>query len=105
MDLFGSDDGDAEEMKRIAEEQKAKAKKKKAPPVAKSIVLLDIKPWGPEENLDALAEKIFAEIKMDGLLWKTEFKKEPVAFGVWKLVIGCTVEDEKVGVDDLIEKI
>ena len=105
MDLFGSDDGDAEEMKRIAEEQKAKAKKKKAPPVAMSIVLLDVKPWGPEENLDALAEKIFAEIKMDGLLWKTEFKKEPVAFGVWKLVIGCTVEDEKVSVDALIETI
>ena len=105
MDLFGSDDGDAEEMKRIAEDQKSKAKKKKAPPVAKSIVLLDVKPWGPEENLDALAEKIFAEIKMDGLLWKTEFKKEPVAFGVWKLVIGCTVEDEKVSVDALIETI
>jgi translation elongation factor EF-1beta len=45
------------------------------------------------------------EIKKDGLLWKTEFKKEPVAFGVWKLVIGCTVEDEKVSVDDLIEQI
>ena len=45
------------------------------------------------------------EIKKDGLLWKTEFKKEPVAFGVWKLVIGCTVEDEKVSIDDLIEQI
>ena len=68
-------------------------------------MLLDIKPWGPDEDLDALAKKILDEIKMEGLLWKTEFKKEPVAFGIFKLVIGCTVEDEKVSVDDLIDKI
>ena len=42
---------------------------------------------------------------MDGLLWKTEFKKEPIAFGVFKIIIGATVEDEKVSVDDLQEKI
>ena len=42
---------------------------------------------------------------MDGLFWKTEFKKEPVAFGVFKIVIGMTIEDEKVSVDDLIEKL
>ena len=42
---------------------------------------------------------------MDGLVWKTEFKKEPVAFGVFKIIIGCVVEDEKVSVDDLQEKI
>jgi len=38
-------------------------------------------------------------------MWKTEYKKEPVAFGVFKLVIGATVEDEKVSTDDLQEKI
>jgi translation elongation factor EF-1beta len=43
-------------------------------------------------------------INMDGLLWKTEFKKEPVAFGVFKIVIGMTIEDEKVSVDELMEK-
>lgn len=42
---------------------------------------------------------------MDGLLWKTEFKKEPIAFGIFKIIIGATVEDEKVSVDDLQEKI
>ena len=42
---------------------------------------------------------------MDGLVWKTEFKKEPVAFGVWKLIIGCVVEDEKVPIDDLTDAI
>ena len=39
------------------------------------------------------------------MFWKTEFKKEPVAFGVFKIVIGMTIEDDKVSVDDLIEKI
>jgi len=37
---------------------------------------------------------------MDGLLWKTEYKKEPIAFGVKKLVIGFVIEDLKVSVDD-----
>ena len=39
------------------------------------------------------------------MFWKTEFKKEPIAFGVFKIIIGATVEDEKVSVDDLQEKI
>jgi translation elongation factor EF-1beta len=42
---------------------------------------------------------------MDGLFWKTEYKKEPIAFGVHKLCIGCVLEDEKISVDDLQEKI
>ena len=42
---------------------------------------------------------------MDGLDWKTEFKKEPVAFGVFKILIGCVIVDDKVSTDDLIDKI
>lgn len=42
---------------------------------------------------------------MDGLFWKTEYKKEPIAYGVQKLVVGCVIEDDKVAVDDLQEKI
>ena len=42
---------------------------------------------------------------MDGLYWKTEYKKEPIAYGVFKLCIGCTIEDAKVSTDDLQEKI
>ena len=73
--------------------------------IAKSLVILEVKPWGKEIDLDALGKKICEEIVMDGLVWKTEFKKEPVAFGVYKIVIGCVVEDDKVSVDDLQEKI
>ena len=42
---------------------------------------------------------------MDGLDWKTEYKKEPVAFGVFKIVIGLVIEDEKVSMDEVTEKI
>ena len=42
---------------------------------------------------------------MDSLNWKTEFKKEPIAYGVSKIVIGAVVEDEKVSTDIVEEKI
>lgn len=104
MDLFGEA---TEEEKAVAEKAKKKAdegKKKKAPPVAKSLILYEVKPWGEETDLDELAKKILA-IEMDGLLWKTQYKKEPIAYGVFKLLIGATVEDDKVSTDDLQEKI
>lgn len=66
--------------------------------------MFEVKPADSETDLDALAKRIF-EIKMDGLYWKTQYKKEPVAFGIFKLLIGVTVEDEKVSVDGLQEKI
>ena len=50
------------------------------------------------------AKKILA-IEKDGLLWKTEYRKDPVAFGICKLVVGCVVEDAKVSSDDLQEEI
>ena len=40
---------------------------------------------------------------MDGLSWKTEYKKEPIAYGVFKLIIGAVVEDAKVSTD-LVQK-
>ena len=93
-----ADDGEDE---KPAAPIKAKVKAKKPPPIAKSLVVLEVKPWGPETDLDVLGKKICDEIVMDGLVWKTEFKKEPVAFGVFKIVIGCVIEDDKVPMDDL----
>ncbi len=63
-----------------------------------------MKPYEAETNLDELAKQIIA-IEMDGLFWKTEYKKAPIAYGVEKLIIGCVIEDEKVSADDLQEKI
>ena len=84
--------------------QEAAGKKKKAPPVAKSIIVWEVKPWGEETDLTVLADKILG-IEMDGLSWKTEWKKEPVAYGVFKIQIGAVVEDEKVSTDLVQEKI
>jgi len=101
LDLFGDDDGDAEAAKKAAAAAKDKAKKKpKKVVVAQSLVMFEVKPCDSDTDLDALAKRIF-EIKMDGLYWKTEYKKEPVAFGIFKLIIAVTVEDEKVSVDGL----
>ena len=42
---------------------------------------------------------------MDGLSWKTEYKKEPIAYGVFKIIIGAVVEDAKVSTDLVEESI
>ena len=84
-------------MKKKGEEAKA-AKKPKAAPIAKSLIIWEVKPWGEDTDLNALADKILG-IQMDGLFWKTEWKKEPIAYGVFKIVIGATVEDAKVSTD------
>jgi translation elongation factor EF-1beta len=99
-DLFGEETPEekaaAQAAKKKAEE--AKAKKVKAVPVAKSIIVWEVKPYSSDIDLDYLAKRIIA-ITMDGLVWKTEYKKEPVAYGVFKLVIGAVVEDVKVSTD------
>merc|ERR1719507_2594861 len=84
--------------------EEAKNKKKKAAPIAKSIIVWEVKPWGEETNLQTLADKILA-IQLDGLSWKTEWKKEPVAYGIFKIVIGAVVEEDKVSTDLVQEKI
>jgi translation elongation factor EF-1beta len=106
-DLFGDDnEEDAEAAKAAAAAVKAAAAgKKKKEVIAMSLVMLEVKPLDDTTSLDDLAKKIFAEIIQDGLFWKTEYKKEPVAFGIFKLIIGFSCEDEKVSVDDVVEKI
>ena len=105
-DLFGDDDDDGEAAKAAADKAKAAAgKKKKKVVIAMSLVLLEVKPLDDQVDLDGLAKDIFSKITQDGLFWKTEYKKEPVAFGIFKLIIGFSLEDEKVSVDDVVEKI
>ena len=103
-DLFGDDDDDGAAAKAAAEAAKAGAKKKKKEVIAQSLVMFEVKPDSDKTDLDKVAQNIF-NIKMDGCYWKTQYKKEPVAFGIYKLIIGVTVEDEKVSVDGLQEKI
>lgn len=108
FDLFDSDEEeeDSEEKKRITEERLAAyaAKKSKKPTVvAKSSILLDIKPWDDETNMAELEAKV-RTISMDGLVWG-QSKLIPVAFGVKKCQIGCVVEDDKVSTEVLEEEI
>jgi len=106
VDLFGSDDEEDDEKARVRDERlKAYADKKKAKPalIAKSSVVLDVKPWDDETNMQEL-EKAVRSIHMDGLVWGAS-KLVPLAYGIKKLQIMCVVEDEKVSVEELSEKI
>jgi len=107
IDLFGSDDEeDDAEKKRITEERlKAYHEKKAKKPqvIAKTSVLLDIKPWDDETDHDEML-KCVKSIEMDGLIWGAS-KLVPIGYGIKKLQVMCTVEDEKVSVDELQEKI
>ncbi|XP_053958649.1 probable elongation factor 1-delta isoform X1 [Anastrepha ludens] len=106
VDLFGSEDEEDEEAARIREERLAAyaAKKSKKPQlIAKSSLILDVKPWDDETDLKVMETEI-RKIESDGLLWGAS-KFVPVAFGIQKLSISCVVEDEKVSIDWLTEEI
>ncbi|KAH8376571.1 hypothetical protein KR093_000146 [Drosophila rubida] len=107
VDLFGSDsDEEDAEHARIREERLAKYAEKKATKtalIAKSSILLDVKPWDDEIDLKVMEAEI-RKISLDGLLWGAS-KFVPVAFGIQKITISCVVEDEKVSIDWLTEEI
>lgn len=106
VDLFGSDDEEDKEAALVREERLAAyaAKKSKKPQIiAKSSLILDVKPWDDETDLKVMEAEI-RKIETDGLLWGAS-KFVPVAFGIQKLSISCVVEDEKVSIDWLTEEI
>ncbi|XP_040208091.1 uncharacterized protein LOC120939798 isoform X4 [Rana temporaria] len=106
IDLFGSDDEEDAEAERIREErlkQYAEKKSKKPGLIAKSSILLDVKPWDDETDMAKLEECV-RTVQMDGLLWGSS-KLVPVGYGIKKLQIQCVVEDDKVGTDLLEEEI
>ena len=121
-DIFNygeGEEGDAEEQaaakarrermalaKKLKEEADAKAgKTKKAEKgVEKSLVVLDIKPWEADTDLEAVWKMITAQTQ-EGLTWGETFKLEPVAFGIKKLVMTATIVDSLVLMDDITDKI
>ncbi|MBK3499501.1 hypothetical protein JJB27_10600, partial [Campylobacter fetus subsp. venerealis] len=107
IDLFGSDD-DEEDEERKKEHQKRieeyNLKKSKKPAIiAKSNLILDVKPWDDETDMSKLEECV-RSVSCDGLLWGAS-KFVPVGYGIKKLQITCVVEDDKVGTDYLDEEI
>ncbi|XP_059937711.1 elongation factor 1-delta-like isoform X1 [Mesoplodon densirostris] len=107
-DLLGSDEEEDREAARLREErlqQYAEKKVKKPALVAKSSILLDIKPWDDKMDMAQL-EACLRSIQMDGLTWGGGASKlVPVGYGTHKLQIQCVVEDDKVGTDLLEEEI
>ncbi|KAJ6647560.1 putative elongation factor 1-beta [Pseudolycoriella hygida] len=107
VDLFASEDEEeSAEAERIKAERVAAytAKKSKKPAlIAKSSVLLDVKPWDDETDM-AVMEKNVRSIEMEGLLWGAS-KLVPVGYGIKKLQIMCVIEDDLVSIDLLSEKI
>ena len=90
-------------MKRAAELEERKKAAGKVKPIAKSLLLLDVKPWDDETDLKAMEAGVRA-IGMDGLEWKASELK-PVGYGIQKLRISCQIVDDLVSVDDLQERI
>lgn len=106
VDLFASDEEEDAEAAKVREERlKAYAEKKSKKPelIAKSSIVLDVKPWDDETDMKEM-EKHVRSIEMDGLIWGAS-KLVPVGYGINKLQIMCVVEDAKVSVDLLTETI
>lgn len=104
--LFDDDDDDedaaAAAKAKAAAAAGAKGEKKKR--VEKTSILWEVKPADDEVDLAEIERRIRG-IEMEGLVWGMEFKREPVAFGIFKLVVQAIVEDDKVGADDIEEQI
>ncbi|XP_070562738.1 elongation factor 1-delta-like isoform X2 [Ptychodera flava] len=107
IDLFGSDAEEDEAAAKLKEERLKAYQEKKAKkgpgPVAKSNIVLDVKPWDDETDMEDVEAKV-RSIEMDGLKWGAS-RLVPVGYGIKKLQISCVVEDEKVGTDLLEEQI
>ncbi|EQC25524.1 hypothetical protein SDRG_16607 [Saprolegnia diclina VS20] len=107
-DMWGDDDEEEDEAAKAAAKKRADAakasKKEKAKPIERSQVVIEVKPWEAETDLEALAIKIKA-LEVNGLSWGEGHKLVPVAFGIKKLLVQCIIIDELVLLDDITEAI
>lgn len=101
-----SSEDDEERLAIIAKKAAEKAEKNKGKPavVARSSVILFVKPVEAETDMNVVAEKIKREVVMESLQWG-DYELQPVAYGIMKLRIICVIEDEKIQLDDLTEAI
>jgi len=122
LDLFGEDvdeDGENAEEQAATKARKARmeaalklktdkdakeGKKQKEKAVEKSLVVLEVKPWEADTDLEALWKEII-KYEQEGLAWGASFKLEPVAYGIKKLVLTCSIVDSLVVLDDVTENI
>lgn len=94
----------ARRLKEEKDEKEGKKKKTGDKPVEKSLLVLDVKPWEADTDLEKVWHMI-KEYKQEGLSWGETFRLEPVAYGIKKLVMTCTIVDSLVLMDDITENI
>ena len=90
-------------LKQAADAKKEKKVAKEKPP-EKSLIVLEVKPWEAETDLKMVWEEI-CKSEQDGLTWGANHKLEEMAYGIKKLVMTCSIEDKKVLMDDVTDKI
>jgi elongation factor 1-beta len=87
------------EDKDLKEGKKAKVKE-----AEKSLIVLEVKPWEADTDLEAVWKQIISR-QQEGLSWGATYKLEPVAYGIKKLVLTCSIVDSLVLLDDVTENI
>eukprot|EP00382_Lankesteria_abbotti_P002589 CAMPEP_0113845452 /NCGR_PEP_ID=MMETSP0372-20130328/766_1 /TAXON_ID=340204 /ORGANISM="Lankesteria abbotti" /LENGTH=250 /DNA_ID=CAMNT_0000814499 /DNA_START=94 /DNA_END=846 /DNA_ORIENTATION=- /assembly_acc=CAM_ASM_000359 len=90
-----------ETKKQMAEKEKPKPKKQV---IGKSTLVIEVKPNSTSTDLTEV-EKLIRQIQINGLDWSTASKRLPIAFGLMKLQIGCTIVDDLVNTDTIIDQI
>jgi translation elongation factor EF-1beta len=79
-------------------------KPEKEKPKQRSLIKLEIKPNEVETDLNAMALRIKQEIQHPGIQnWGDQHKLEPVAYGIFKLLINVVVFDDDIMVEDIEE--
>ncbi|EDO05933.1 translation elongation factor-1 beta subunit family protein [Babesia bovis T2Bo] len=102
IDLFGDDDEEDEAMKKKMEAMKAsKGKKREA---AKSSLVIHIEPASVDTDLDEVL-RLVKEIKLEGVTWGAASAKIPLAYGIQKLQVSCTILDDLVNTNEITELI
>ncbi|GAB2211957.1 hypothetical protein Droror1_Dr00025297 [Drosera rotundifolia] len=100
LDLF-SDETEEERRQQKRERPQRSPTRRKRVRCEKSSVLLDVKPWDDETDMEKLEEAV-RSVQAEGLLWGAS-KLVPVGYGIKKLQIMMTIIDDLVSVDSLIE--
>merc|ERR1719238_831381 len=92
-DMFGDDDEDEkpkemdENLLKLKAAAEARLAKKEA--AQKSMVVIEVKPWEADQDLNALWKEIVTEMTFEGLKWGEACQLVDVAFGIKKIVMSC----------------
>ncbi|KAF8819655.1 EF-1 guanine nucleotide exchange domain-containing protein [Cardiosporidium cionae] len=110
IDLFGDDAEEvAEQAKKLSAARSAKKAEEVIPKKTKKVInksslVIEIKPNSVEIDLDDLNTKV-KTISMEGVTWGEAYKKVPLAYGLYKLQVSCSIIDDLVDTDSITEAI